>query len=79
MLDLKVIKRNGEVAEFDAERIAGAIGKAVSATGVAIPEIQVLGVAERVCEDSSRFFVATDHDPLAAGDDVVGFEQVVLE
>jgi len=61
MLDLKVIKRNGEVAEFDAERIAGAIGKAVAATGVAIPEIQVLGVAERVCDEVEQRF--TDFYP----------------
>ncbi len=57
MPDLKVIKRNGEVVEFDAERIAAAIGKAVAATGVAIPEIQVLAVAERVCDEVAQRFV----------------------
>ncbi|MFN8422517.1 MAG: ATP cone domain-containing protein [Anaerolineae bacterium] len=57
MPDLKIIKRNGEVVEFDAERIAAAVGKAVAATGVAIPEIQVLGVAERVCDEVAQRFV----------------------
>ncbi|MEO8082903.1 MAG: ribonucleoside-diphosphate reductase subunit alpha [Ardenticatenales bacterium] len=57
MHDLKVIKRNGEVVDFDAERIAAAIAKAVSATGVSLPEIQVHAVAERACDEVEQRFV----------------------
>ncbi|MDH3283178.1 MAG: ribonucleoside-diphosphate reductase subunit alpha [Acidobacteriota bacterium] len=46
MLGLKVIKRTGEVVEFDGTRIRGAILKAVEATGLPLADAAL----ERICD-----------------------------
>ena len=61
MLTVKVVKRTGEIADFDKERIRTAILKAVEATGkdLGVPEID--GVVDSVVEEMENRF--TDFYP----------------
>ncbi|MCG8454842.1 MAG: ribonucleoside-diphosphate reductase subunit alpha, partial [Holophagales bacterium] len=51
MLDLRVVKRTGEVVEFDASRIRGAIEKAVEATGREIRDTELEGIVDTVTDE----------------------------
>ncbi|MEM9558204.1 MAG: ribonucleoside-diphosphate reductase subunit alpha [Acidobacteriota bacterium] len=56
MLDLRVVKRTGEVVEFDASRIHNAIGKAVAATGAQLGEQTIDAIVDAVSDEiRSRF------------------------
>jgi len=56
MLDLKIVKRTGDVVDFDQDRIRSAIAKAVRASGQAVPEATLDGIVEAICgEVRARF------------------------
>jgi len=56
MLATRVVKRSGELVDFDVERIRSAILKAIHATGHELPPEQVDQLVDAVCEDiESRF------------------------
>ena len=56
MLDLKVVKRTGDVVDFDPDRIRAALDKAVRATGQGVPEATLDGVVDAVvAEIQGRF------------------------
>ncbi len=57
MHKLKVVKRTGEVVDFDARRIHAAIDKAVKATGVRLESGVVDRMAEDVCDEIAQRFV----------------------
>jgi len=57
MVDLRVVKRTGEVVDFDAHRIRVAIGKAVSAVGGDVMETTLDGIVEAVTGELSQRFV----------------------
>ena len=57
MLDLRVVKRTGEVVEFDPNRILKAVRKAVLASGQTLPEGTVATLADSVQKEiEGRFF-----------------------
>ncbi len=56
MLATQVVKRTGEVVDFDAQRIRSAIARAVAACGQTMPDTELDAVVDRVCEEvASRF------------------------
>ena len=61
MLTVKVVKRSGEIADFDKERIRTAILKAVGATGKDLGAPEIDGVVDSVVEEMENRF--TDFYP----------------
>ena len=57
MLDLRVVKRTGEVVPFDALRIRGALGKAVKAVRADVPGEALDRMVDSVSEEISGRFV----------------------
>ena len=56
MLDLKVVKRTGDVVDFDQTRIRNAVQKAIDATGQRVPEATLDAIVDAVgAEIHSRF------------------------
>jgi ribonucleoside-diphosphate reductase alpha chain len=56
MQDLKIIKRTGEVVEFDAQRIRNAILAALRATGEHLPATTVDRLLESICQEIAGRF-----------------------
>ncbi len=57
MQELMIVKRNGEVAQFDASRIKNAIKKAIQATQSSVPEEKIDRIVEDIgAEIDGRFF-----------------------
>nr|XP_061804810.1 ribonucleoside-diphosphate reductase subunit alpha-like [Nerophis lumbriciformis] len=57
MLELRVVKRTGEVVAFDEVRIRAAIEKAVQAVGTPVPEAQLGELTNSVCREIEQRFV----------------------
>ena len=57
MLELRVVKRTGEVVDFDRSRIVNAVQKAVEASDAAVPEGTVEGMVDAIqTEIEGRFY-----------------------
>ncbi len=56
MLRTRVVKRTGEIASFDEERIRTAILKAVAATGEGLPPVIVDGIVGDIADEIGRRF-----------------------
>ena len=57
MAELKVVKRTGEVVDFDIERIRNAIRKAVKAVGEPVPEEKIDLMVRDISDEVSRRFI----------------------
>ncbi len=57
MLELRVVKRTGEVVAFDGVRIRAAIDKAVQAVGTPVPDAQLDELTNTVCNEIEQRFV----------------------
>src|SRR3989338_4409256 len=57
MAELKVVKRTGEVVDFDLERIRNAIKKAMKAVGEPVPEEKVDLMVRDISDEVSRRFI----------------------
>ena len=57
MLDLRVVKRTGEVVEFDQSRILNAVRKAVRASGQAVPSGTVASLVDSIQQEIQGRFV----------------------
>ena len=56
-MSMHVLKRNGEVAPFEQNRIKDAITKAIAATGVQVPEETIGAVVDSVTDELENRFV----------------------
>ncbi len=57
MQSLKIVKRTGDVVDFDRARIRGAVMAAVRATGEPIPEQRVDALTDAICQEVETRFV----------------------
>ncbi len=57
MLDLRVVKRTGEVVEFDQDRILNAVRKAVRASGLTVPSGTVARLVEQIHQEIDQRFI----------------------
>ena len=57
VLGLKVTKRNGEVVDFDADRISNAIGKAVAAAGKEASQELIDEITQEIVKEVEAVYV----------------------
>jgi ribonucleoside-diphosphate reductase alpha chain len=60
MLDIEVVKRDGEVVEFDRSKIEGAIQKAAGAVNATLPEVKVKSVVDSIVAEVEERFADSD-------------------